>query len=141
MILCFLLLQPLGWHEHDPIDLLDSVYDCLEGAVEELEKLGYKASDVKALGITNQRETTLLWDRETGEPMCNAMVWDDARTTGVVHRFQKRLDEEGVVLVGEDLDLTLKSMETDAKGRKVIKGTKGLKELYVWHLRSLREMD
>lgn len=48
------------------------------------------------VGITNQRETTLCWSRSTGQPLCNAIVWDDARTNGVVRDFEKKLDEEGI---------------------------------------------
>lgn len=124
------------WHEHDPVDLLESVYDCLEGAVEEMEELGYDRSAVKALGITNQRETTLLWNRETGEPMCNAIVWDDARTAAEIHRYQRLLDDQGIELIGSDLELELEGVEEVKDGRtggtkKVLKGTSGIKELFV----------
>lgn len=57
------------------------------------------------LGITNQRETTLCWSRETGNPLCNAIVWDDARTNGVVRQFEKKLDEEGVDIDEDDVEL------------------------------------
>lgn len=115
------------------MDLLDSVYDCIEGAVEEIESMGYKRSDVKAFGITNQRETTMLWDRETGQPCCNAIVWDDARTAGEIHRLQRKLDSEGITLVGDDLKLKLEGIEDHAteKGKKVLKGSEGIKELSV----------
>lgn len=53
-------------------------------------------------GITNQRETTLCWSRETGNPLCNAVVWDDARTNGVVRAFEKKLEEEGLEIDDED---------------------------------------
>jgi glycerol kinase len=56
-------------------------------------------------GITNQRETTLCWSRETGNPLCNAIVWDDARTNGVVRQFEKKLDEEGLEIDDEDEEL------------------------------------
>ena len=59
------------------------------------------------LGITNQRETTLCWSRTTGQPLCNAIVWDDARTNGVVRDFEKKLDEEGIDIDEEDEDVSL----------------------------------
>ena len=67
--------QP-GWVEHDPREIWSSQ---LETAREVLLKAGLAAADMAALGITNQRETTVLWDRTTGEPVYNAIVWQDRR--------------------------------------------------------------
>ncbi|MDZ4093919.1 MAG: glycerol kinase GlpK [Paracoccaceae bacterium] len=66
-----------GWVEHDPADLWSSVAGTARGAIE---RAGIKATSVAAIGITNQRETTLIWDRATGEPIYNAIVWQDRRT-------------------------------------------------------------
>lgn len=66
-----------GWVEHDPSDLWTST---LRVCREALEKAPDNGADVAAIGITNQRETTLLWDRATGEPVYNAIVWQDRRT-------------------------------------------------------------
>ena len=66
-----------GWVEHDPREIWASQ---LGVAVEALERAGLRPRDVAALGITNQRETTIVWDRETGEPVYNAIVWQDRRT-------------------------------------------------------------
>src|SRR5262247_4101802 len=68
--------QP-GWVEHDPDDLFRTQRDC---AREALKSAGLKAEDIVAAGITNQRETTLLWDRQTGRPLHPAIVWQDRRT-------------------------------------------------------------
>lgn len=68
--------QP-GWVEHDPHDIWQSQ---LAVARQALTKAGIAARDVAAIGITNQRETTLLWDRHSGEPIGNAIVWQDRRT-------------------------------------------------------------
>jgi glycerol kinase len=69
-----------GWVEHDAMEIWSTQ---LGIAVEALERAGLRPSDVAALGIANQRETTLLWDRGTGEPIGNAIVWQDRRTAGV----------------------------------------------------------
>jgi glycerol kinase len=69
--------QP-GWVEHDPQEIWSSQ---LEVAREALTKGNLKAADIAALGITNQRETTVLWDRRTGKPIHNAIVWQDRRTS------------------------------------------------------------
>jgi glycerol kinase len=68
-----------GWVEHDANEIWQSQLDV---AVEALGKLKLKPADVAALGVTNQRETTLLWDRTTGEPIHHAIVWQDRRTSG-----------------------------------------------------------
>jgi glycerol kinase len=66
-----------GWVEHDPIEIWSSQAGV---AIEALAQAGLGESDIAAIGITNQRETTLLWDRETGQPVYNAIVWQDRRT-------------------------------------------------------------
>ncbi|MEO5701989.1 MAG: glycerol kinase GlpK [Casimicrobiaceae bacterium] len=69
-----------GWVEHDPTEIWASQSAVMHGA---LAKAGITAADIAAIGITNQRETTLLWDRRTGEPVANAIVWQDRRTAGL----------------------------------------------------------
>ena len=66
-----------GWVEHDPSDIWSSVLSTSRSAIE---KAGLTGKDIAAIGITNQRETTLIWDRATGEPIHNAIVWQDRRT-------------------------------------------------------------
>ena len=75
-----------GWVEHRPQDILDSQITSLKLAVD---KAGIDPSDIAAVGITNQRETTLLWDRRTGEPLCNAIVWQCRRTAPLVERLKQ----------------------------------------------------
>lgn len=66
-----------GWVEHDPSDLWSTAAGTARAAIE---KAGISARDIAAIGITNQRETTLIWDRATGEPIHRAIVWQDRRT-------------------------------------------------------------
>lgn len=63
---------------------------CIEKACYDFESSGHTLSDIKALGITNQRETTILWDSHTGEHLCNAIVWTDTRTTSIVRELKAR---------------------------------------------------
>ena len=73
-----------GWVEHNPHDILSSQM----GALTELFMAqNLTPSDIEAIGITNQRETTVVWDRETGEPICNAIVWQCRRTADMVERL------------------------------------------------------
>ena len=76
--------QP-GWVEHDPIEIWSSQ---IGAAAEALAGTGLSANDIAAIGITNQRETTILWDRKTGEPVHNAIVWQDRRTAGYCDRLR-----------------------------------------------------
>ena len=76
-----------GWVEHDPRDIWSSQAGV---AAEVLTKASVGAADVAAIGITNQRETTLVWDRFTGKPIHNAIVWQDRRTAGVCDRLRAR---------------------------------------------------
>lgn len=80
--------QP-GWVEHDPAAILNSQVDALREAVRIS---GIPVESIKAIGITNQRETTILWDKETGRPVYNAIVWQCRRTAPIV----KRLCDEGL---------------------------------------------
>src|SRR5580698_8630239 len=73
-----------GWVEHDPMEILANTNEVVGAA---LARANLTAADLVAVGITNQRETTLLWDKHTGQPLCNALVWMDARTDQLVHRF------------------------------------------------------
>jgi glycerol kinase len=77
-----------GWVEHDPSDLWATTAATARSAIE---KAGLHASDIAAIGITNQRETTLIWDRVTGKPIHNAIVWQDRRTAD----FCAKLREDG----------------------------------------------
>lgn len=79
-----------GWHEHDPLELVSSTSECINKACEKFEAKGYSLSDIEAIGITNQRETTCVWDKETGEPLYNSIVWTDTRTHRIVHELKAR---------------------------------------------------
>ena len=80
--------QP-GWVEHDPMEILTSQLSC---AVEALGKVGARPRDVAAIGITNQRETVIVWERATGKPLYRAIVWQDRRTAALC----SALEESGV---------------------------------------------
>jgi glycerol kinase len=82
-----------GWVEHDPYDILTSQ---MSSVVEVLGKAGVRARDLAAIGITNQRETTIVWDRETGKPVYNAIVWQDRRTAERCHQLKGDGTEETV---------------------------------------------
>jgi glycerol kinase len=82
-----------GWVEHVPQDLWSTVTDTCRAVVDEA---GISASDIAAIGITNQRETTLVWDKTTGDPVCNAIVWQDRRTARTCAALREAGHEEMV---------------------------------------------
>src|SRR5260370_27068809 len=76
-----------GWVEHDATEIWATQ---LQTATEALVKAGLTAADIAAIGITNQRETTVVWDRETGAPVHHAIVWQDRRTAAACDRMKAR---------------------------------------------------
>ncbi|KNY16568.1 glycerol kinase [Shinella sp. SUS2] len=76
-----------GWVEHDPEEIWDSVVWSVKAA---LKKAGLAASDISAIGITNQRETVVVWERESGKPIHNAIVWQDRRTASYCEKLKKQ---------------------------------------------------
>jgi len=76
-------LRP-GWVEHRPLEIWERAQQVAKAA---LAKAKLRGSDLAAIGITNQRETTIVWNKHTGEPYCNALVWQDTRTKEVCDRL------------------------------------------------------
>ncbi|TET97584.1 MAG: glycerol kinase, partial [Candidatus Stahlbacteria bacterium] len=76
-----------GWVEHDPMEIWSSQ---IEVAKNALNKAGLKAVDIAAIGITNQRETTVVWDKKTGKPVYNAIVWQCRRTSPICDQLKKK---------------------------------------------------
>ncbi|WP_420845148.1 FGGY family carbohydrate kinase [Maribacter litopenaei] len=75
-----------GWVEHDANEILETQLGVLK---ELISKNNVDLADVKAIGITNQRETAVVWDKNTGEPVYNAIVWQDKRTAGICEHLKK----------------------------------------------------
>ncbi len=111
-----------GWVEHDPYDILTSQ---LTVAVEVLTRAGIRPRDVVALGITNQRETTIVWDRETGKPVYNAIVWQDRRTAPLCSRLREDGAED---MVREKTGLLLDSYFSGTKVAWILDNVKGARE-------------
>ncbi|MGI9462968.1 MAG: FGGY family carbohydrate kinase, partial [Aestuariivirgaceae bacterium] len=82
-----------GWVEHEPEDIWQT---SLEVCRRAMAQAGVAASDIAAIGITNQRETTLVWERDTGKPVCRAIVWQDRRTAEMCARLKADGHEEMV---------------------------------------------
>ncbi|XP_043484071.1 glycerol kinase-like isoform X1 [Leptopilina heterotoma] len=78
-----------GWVEQNPMEILGAVVECLNKTVDNLHQLSIDSADIIAIGIANQRETTIVWDSITGQPLHNAIVWMDMRTTNIVDEILK----------------------------------------------------
>ena len=79
-----------GWVEHDPLEIWESQK---QTAIEALGKSSLNSSDIAAAGITNQRETTIVWDRKTGIPIYNAIVWQDCRTSAFCNEIKQKCND------------------------------------------------
>src|SRR6266508_690316 len=74
------ILPRAGWVEHDPVEIWKNTREVIGGAVA---RANLNSGNIVAIGITNQRETTVVWDRHTGQPVANAIVWQDTRTQAI----------------------------------------------------------
>lgn len=111
-----------GWVEHDPEAIWSSVTAVTRGA---LQKAGAGAAEISAIGITNQRETTIIWDRETGEPVYNAIVWQDRRTAA----YCQSLKDDGVEAgVSEKTGLRLDPYFSGTKVAWILDNVAGVRE-------------
>ena len=111
-----------GWVEHDPLDIWITQ---LAVAQEALEKAGATASSLAAVGITNQRETTVVWDRETGKPICNAIVWQCRRTSD----YCDELKAKGLApFIREKTGLVVDAYFSGTKLRWILENVPGARE-------------
>ncbi len=76
-----------GWVEHDPLEIMERTHEVIAGA---LKKAGISGNDLAAVGVTNQRETTIVWERSSGKPIHNALVWQDTRTDQICNELVGR---------------------------------------------------
>ena len=112
--------QP-GWVEHDAAEIWATQ---LAVAVEAVSKAGLKATDIAAIGITNQRETTVVWDKETGVPVHNAIVWQDRRTAG----FCDQLKIQSGKLIQEKTGLIVDAYFSATKIRWILDNVEGARQ-------------
>ncbi|MFN7168458.1 MAG: glycerol kinase GlpK [Pannonibacter sp.] len=108
-----------GWVEHDPADLWSTTAGSCRAAIERAGRSGH---DIAAIGITNQRETTVVWDRHTGQPVYNAIVWQDRRTADLCRRLK---DEGHEVMVAAKTGLLLDPYFSGTKLKWVLDTVEG----------------
>ena len=108
-----------GWVEHNPIEILNTQLEVFEELISSIS-----LSDIISIGITNQRETTVIWDKETGKPFYNAIVWQDKRTSGICDQMKK----DGLELyTRENTGLVIDSYFSATKIKWIIENVEGVK--------------
>ena len=111
-----------GWVEHDPMEIWASQAGV---AAEAISAIGLTGADIAAIGITNQRETTIVWDAETGEPVHNAIVWQDRRTS----EYCDLLKERGLTgMIREKTGLIIDAYFSGTKIRWILENVPGARE-------------
>ncbi len=114
--------QP-GWVEHDPMEIYSSQYGVL---MEVLAQSGIDPQEIAAIGITNQRETTILWDKNTGRPVYNAIVWQCRRTAGLCEALMK--NEELTEYIKETTGLLIDAYFSATKIKWILDHVEGVRE-------------
>lgn len=112
-----------GWVEHNPMEIWSSQYGVLQ---EVLAKSNITQEEIAAIGITNQRETTIVWDKYTGEPVYNAIVWQCRRTAAIVDELKK--DKEFAKYVKENTGLLLDAYFSATKIKWILDNVEGARE-------------
>jgi glycerol kinase len=111
-----------GWVEHDPNEIWSTQASV---AAEATVKMGINGTNLKAIGITNQRETTIVWDRNTGEPVYNAIVWQDRRTAAFCDKLKQDGHED---LIRSKTGLVIDAYFSGSKIRWILDNVKGARE-------------
>ena len=73
-----------GWVEHNPVEIWETVYECLKMVITDKS---IDPKEIVSIGITNQRETTIIWDKITGKPLCNAIVWQSRQSQDICEKW------------------------------------------------------
>lgn len=119
----FTQLYPMpGWVEHNPMEIWSSQ---ISVAAEAMGRIGVNATDIAAIGITNQRETTIIWDKNTGEPIYNAIVWQCRRTSDMVEELKKDGFDQ---VIKEKTGLILDAYFSATKIKWILEHVEGAKE-------------
>jgi glycerol kinase len=110
-----------GWVEHDPLEIWETQ---IQTAREALQKTNLSAKDIAAIGITNQRETTVVWNKRTGEPIYNAIVWQDRRTSAFCDEIRNNYSE----LIHEKTGLEVDAYFSASKLRWILENVEGARK-------------
>ncbi|KAI8921102.1 hypothetical protein DFJ77DRAFT_448543 [Powellomyces hirtus] len=119
-----------GWCEHDPEVIMDSVNQCIAEVAKKLEAMGHSISDIKAIGITNQRETTVVWDKITGKPLHHAIVWLDGRTKSTVAKLVEKSESKTTTHLQQKCGLPFSTYFSGVKLRWLLDNVDAVKKAH-----------
>lgn len=111
-----------GWVEHDPLEIWSKQAGV---AAEATTKKGLNGKDIASIGITNQRETVVVWDKHTGQPVYNAIVWQDKRTSGYCEQLKAEGKEK---MIQEKTGLVIDSYFSGTKIKWILDNVEGARE-------------
>lgn len=111
-----------GWVEHNPIEIWDNIRECVADALQKAE---VNRHEIAAVGITNQRETVVVWDKNTGEPVYNAIVWQDTRTSQIIRELA---GEEGLSKYRDICGLDLSTYYSGPEIKWILDNVEGARE-------------
>ena len=111
-----------GWVEHNPMEIWSSQASVI---AEAITSIGINGKNIAGIGITNQRETTIVWDAETGQPVYNAIVWQDRRTSAYCNKLKKQGKTD---FIREKTGLILDAYFSATKVRWILENVKGARE-------------
>ncbi|XP_048349971.1 glycerol kinase isoform X2 [Sphaerodactylus townsendi] len=117
-----------GWVEQDASEILQSVYECMEKTCEKLKQLNIDIGNIKAIGISNQRETTVVWDKTTGKPLYDAIVWLDLRTQSTVDKLLEKIPGHDKSFFKSRTGLPLSTYFSAVKLRWLLDNVKGVEQ-------------
>ncbi|XP_072944105.1 glycerol kinase 3-like [Epargyreus clarus] len=117
-----------GWVEQDALEILSAVLECIEVTVDNLRKLDINPEDVVGIGITNQRETTIVWNSVTGEPLYSAIVWLDVRTSKIVDNLIQTRGAQCVHAVTQTSGLPMSTYFSSVKLRWLLQNVTAIKQ-------------
>ncbi len=112
-----------GWVEHDPMEIYSSQYGVL---MEVLAQSGIDPQEIAGIGITNQRETTIVWEKETGRPVCNAIVWQCRRTAPICQKLLE--DKELTAYIKDHTGLLVDAYFSATKLKWILDTVPGARE-------------
>jgi glycerol kinase len=125
-----------GWVEHDPLEILERTQEVIQGALKKASRqytMSVTSDQIAAVGVTNQRETTVVWDKKTGKPIYNAIVWQDTRTDVIISKLAKTGGASSSLSTGQDrfrkkTGLPLATYFSGPKIKWILDNVKGAKE-------------
>ncbi|XP_063378111.1 glycerol kinase 3-like [Cydia fagiglandana] len=117
-----------GWVEQDALEILNAVVECIEVTADNLRKLDINPEDIVGIGITNQRETTIVWNSATGQPLYSAIVWLDVRTSKIVDDLLKNKGAQAINAVSQTSGLPLSTYFSSVKLKWLLQNVTTIKD-------------